>query len=88
MDLLALGISLVVGAHFIPLARLFRFPLYCVTAIAILVCDFVSLAIFKADAITVAVGIATGAILWMTSIYALARARKFTGVPARIEGSA
>lgn len=80
MDLLALGISLVVGAHFLPLAGLFRFPPYYVTAIAIIACDFVSLALFKADAITVAVGVATGAILWMTSIYALIRASKFIGV--------
>src|SRR5579864_4156915 len=32
LDLLAAGISVVVGLHFIPLARLFGFPLYYWTA--------------------------------------------------------
>jgi hypothetical protein len=41
-DLLAAGISLVVGIHFLPLAGLFRFPTYYGTGIAIILCDLLS----------------------------------------------
>ncbi len=78
LDLLPLGISLVVGLHFIPLADLFHFRAYYATGIVIILCDVVSWAVFKADGITISVGLATGSILWLTAIYALARARKFS----------
>jgi hypothetical protein len=63
LDLLAAGISLVVGIHFLPLAGRFRFPAYYATGIAIILCDLFSWALFKSDAITVSVGIATGTVL-------------------------
>jgi hypothetical protein len=77
LDLLAAGISLVVGIHFLPLAGLFRFPAYYAAGIAIILCDLVSWALLRSDAITVSVGIATGTVLWVTAIYALLRSRKF-----------
>jgi small-conductance mechanosensitive channel len=85
MDLLAFGISLVVGVHFLPLAGLFRFPAYYATGIGIILSDLLSWAIFKSDAMTVSVGIATGAVLWITAIYALLRARNFLKITPRTE---
>lgn len=77
MDLLAAGISFVVGLHFLPLAGLFQFPAYYATGIAIVLSDVLICAFFRNDAVTVWVGIATGTVLWVTSIYALRRSRKF-----------
>jgi hypothetical protein len=79
MDLLAAGISLVVGLHFLPLAGLFRFNAYYAVGIAIIAGDVLSCALFRGDAITLSVGVATGTILWVTSIYALLRSGKFLG---------
>jgi len=82
MDLIAVGISAVVGAHFLPLAGLFDFPVYYVTGVTIILCDLVSLSRFHGDAITAMSGIVTGAILWLTGIYALALSRRLTpGAP-------
>jgi hypothetical protein len=77
MDLLAAGISFVVGLHFLPLARLFRFPVYYASGIAIILCDLLSWALLRFQSITFGVGVATGTVLWITAIYALLRSRKF-----------
>jgi hypothetical protein len=79
LDLLPAGISLVVGLHFLPLAGLFRFRGYYVVGIAIIVGDVLSCALFRADVITLSVGLTTGTILWVTSIDGLRRSRKFLG---------
>lgn len=78
LDLLAAGISLVVGLHFLPLARLFRFPSYYVAGLLIIVCDLLSLVLLRGESITLAVGVATGAVLWITAIYALLRPASFS----------
>ena len=75
-NLLAAGISLVVGLHFLPLARLMRVPAYYWTGVAIVVCDVFCTAWFTSSAITVAVGAATGTIMWITGILLLVRSRK------------
>jgi hypothetical protein len=74
-DLLAFGISLVVGIHFLPLANIFRYPAYFATGTAMVVCDLAAVVMFKGDGITAAVGIASGAVLWITTIALLVRAR-------------
>ncbi len=76
-DLIAAGISVVVGVHFLPLARLFRLPAYSIAGIAIIVADLVSVAMLEGPQITFASGTATGSILWITAIYALLSARGF-----------
>jgi hypothetical protein len=77
LDLLAAGISFVVGLHFLPMARLFRFSSYYVAGLLIIVCDLLSVVLLRGDDITLAVGVATGAVLWITAIYALLRSREF-----------
>lgn len=79
MDLLAAGVSLVVGLHFLPLARLFRFPVYYASGIAIILCDLLSWALLRFQGITFKVGVATGTVLWVTAIYALPRTPTSSG---------
>jgi hypothetical protein len=76
-DLLAAGISLVVGVHFLPLGRLMRFPAYYAAGTAIILCDLLSLALLRSDAVRFSAAVATGIILWVTAIYALLLSRKF-----------
>jgi hypothetical protein len=75
-DLLAAGISLVVGMHFFPLARLMRFPSYYAAGIAIILCDLVSVKLLRSTAITLWAGVGTGTILWIMAVYALLRSHK------------
>jgi hypothetical protein len=77
LDLLAAGISLVVGLHFLPLARLFRFSLNYVVGIAIVLCDLLSVILLRAESITLAVGVATGTVLWLAAMYSIFRSREF-----------
>ena len=84
IDLLAAGISLVVGLHFLPLANLFRFRAYAATGIAIVVSDLLIVLLVRNEALTACVGVATGAILWTTAIYALRRRASLgDGTPER-----
>lgn len=75
-ELVAAGISLVVGLHFLPLARWFRVPLYYVVGTAIIVCDILAWVLLRSSAITVSVGFTTGLILWTVAVYGLLRSRR------------
>jgi hypothetical protein len=77
LDLMAAGISLVVGVHFLPLARLFRLQVYYMAGAAIILTDLLSVSLMKGRNITLGPGASTGIILWMTAIYALFNAREF-----------
>lgn len=74
-DLIPVGIAAVVGLHFLPLARTFRAPVYYVTGSAIAIWCALSWALFRGDKMDISVGIGTGAVLWLTGAYALARSR-------------
>jgi hypothetical protein len=80
-DLLAAGISLVVGIHFLPLASLMHFPEYYAAGIAIILCDLFSVAWLHSSAITFSAGVATGVVLWTMALYALLRSRRFLRDP-------
>ena len=75
-ELVAPGIGLVVGLHFIPLARFFHVPAYFGTAAAMIVANLAAAFVWHGDAITAAAAIANGAILWVTAIYVLAVSRR------------
>ena len=77
LDLIAAGISLVVGLHFLPVARLFRFSPYYVTGMTIILSDLLSVLLLQGQSITFAVGVATGTVLWLMAVYALLCARQF-----------
>ena len=75
-ELVALGISLVVGLHFLPLARLFRVRIYYLVGRAIVLCDLLGWVFLRSTAITASVGVTTGLILWIVAIYALLQSRR------------
>ncbi|MGH9494841.1 MAG: hypothetical protein ACRD3B_07585 [Candidatus Sulfotelmatobacter sp.] len=77
MDLLAFGISLVVGLHFLPLARLFRFPAYYVAGGAIILTDPIAVAMLRDKAIAMGSAVGAGIVLWLTGMYTLQRGREF-----------
>jgi hypothetical protein len=72
-DWMAVGISLVVGLHFLPLGRIFVFPSYYWVGSLIVVWDILTITALKSWNWTASAGIATGMILWATAIYALMR---------------
>lgn len=78
---LAAGIALVVGLHFLPLARLFRFPAYHATGIAIVVCVVYDAVHFEGVDMIGAVGATTGTVMWLTAIFMLLHRRRTKGMP-------
>ena len=72
VDWIALGISLVVGLHFLPLGKILLFPAYYWTGSLIVACDLILATSFKSWNPTASAGISTGTILWVTGLYALA----------------
>lgn len=72
-DLIAVGISLVVGLHFIPLGRIFGAASYYWVGSLIVVWDILTITALKSWNSTASAAIATGVILWATAIYVLAR---------------
>lgn len=77
LDLIAAGISLVVGVHFLPLARLFRLRAYHVAGSAIILTDLLSVSLMKGRNLTLGPAASTGIVLWVTAIYALFNTREF-----------
>jgi hypothetical protein len=77
--LIELGIALVVGLHFIPLAKNFQAPIYYLTSAAIIACCALSWVFLRAEKMDVVAGLGTGIVLWLTAAYTLIRAR---GLPA------
>jgi uncharacterized membrane protein len=72
-DWIAVGISIVVGLHFLPLGRIFGFASYYWVGTLIVVWDILTITALKSWNWTPSAGIATGVILWATAIYVLVR---------------
>lgn len=72
-DWIALGISLVVGLHFLPLGRIFGYASYYWVGSLIVVWDILAITALSSWNLTASAGIATGGILWATAIYVLIR---------------
>lgn len=77
-DWLAVGISLVVGLHFLPLGRIFEVVVYYWVGSLIVLWDILTIAASKSWNLTASASIPTGLILWATSIYILARSFRST----------
>lgn len=75
-DLAPVLIAIVVGLHFLPLAKVFRAPIYYVSGIAITLWCVVCWILFRSNALIASTGIGTGIMLWATSAYVLLRARQ------------
>ena len=68
--------AMVVGLHFLPLAKLFQSPRLGIIGALITAWCVVCWAWLRFDALTIAVAIGTGALLWLAALSALWRARK------------
>jgi hypothetical protein len=82
-DLATDGCALVIGLHYLPLARIFRAPLLTVLGILISLWCVASWAFFQFDALVIAATIGMGDLFWATSVAVLLRTRSMTGAPHR-----
>jgi hypothetical protein len=76
-ELIPVGIAFVVGLHFLPLAKVFRAPIYYATGTLVPVWCVASLLLFRGLMIGVAAAIGTGIFLWLTAAYHLVQTRAF-----------
>ncbi|MGB7494111.1 MAG: hypothetical protein WBR26_17215 [Candidatus Acidiferrum sp.] len=72
-DWIAVGISLVVGLHFLPLGRIFGAASYYWVGSLIVLWDILTITALKSWNLTASAAIATGVILWASAIYVLMR---------------
>jgi hypothetical protein len=75
-DLAADWCAIVVGLHFLPLARIFRAPHLGVIGMLITLWCLFCWALFRPNALAISAAIGTGTLLWAASVSALLRARK------------
>lgn len=75
-DLAPFLIAVVVGLHFLPLAKVFRSRIYYVLGIAITLWCIACWILFRSNALMASTGIGTGIMLWATSACVLFRARR------------
>lgn len=75
-DWIAVGISLVVGLHFLPLGRTFGVVAYYWVGAVIVVWDILSLTAFKSWNLTASAGIGTGVVLWGAAISIFLRSQR------------
>jgi hypothetical protein len=75
-DLAADWCAMIVGLHFLPLAKIFRAPRYGVLGILIILWCVLSWVLFQSSAITISASIGTGILLWGSCAASLFRARR------------
>lgn len=75
-DWIAIGISFVVGLHFLPLGRIFESASYYWVGAVIVVWDILTITALKSWNLTASACIATGVILWASAIYVLTRSHR------------
>jgi hypothetical protein len=68
------AITLIVGLHMLPLARLFRYPQHNITGCALIVWAGAAMLIAPADSMQSTTCIGTGSILWLSGAVTLIRA--------------
>jgi hypothetical protein len=86
-DLAADWCALIVGLHFLPLAKIFRAPRLGVFGILIVVWCVFCWARFRSNALVISAALGTGILLWVASVVALLRARKIAQSLRAIESS-
>jgi hypothetical protein len=74
-DIGTVGCALVIGLHFLPLARLFHAPILAVLGVLITLWCIVGWALFRFDALIIAISLGTGILLWAAAVATLWRAR-------------
>ena len=67
-DLITASIAIIVGLHFLPLAAIFRLPLYYTTGIVMTAWAIICLIFFQPPPRTINISIGCGLVLWLTSL--------------------
>lgn len=67
-DLIAQALGIIIGLHFLPLAKWFRVPLYYATGIVMILGVLASFLLPRGDARTIAACLADGLTLWGTAL--------------------
>jgi len=75
-DLGTVSIAIVVGLHFLPLAKIFRVPVYYAHGTAMTLWCTLCLILFSSNALVASTTIGTGVLLCATSAFVLFRARE------------
>jgi len=76
VDLATDWCALIVGLHFLPLAKIFRAPQFSVLGITMILWCILSWALFQADMMAISTSVGTGILLWGNSVTSLFRARR------------
>lgn len=76
VDLAADWCAMVVGFHFLPLAKIFRAPQFSVLGIVMILWCVLSWALFQSGAIAISASLGTGILLWGSCVISLFRARR------------
>jgi hypothetical protein len=74
-DLAIDGCALVIGLHYLPLAKIFRAPMLLVLGALISSWCLVSWALFRLNALVIAATIGTGILMWAAAVAVLLRVR-------------
>jgi hypothetical protein len=74
-DLAAAWCAIVVGLHFLPLAKIFRAPILGALGVLILLWSILCWAVFRRNIFLVPVAAGTGILLWAACVFAVLRAR-------------
>jgi hypothetical protein len=77
------AITLIVGLHMLPLARLFRYPQHNITGCLLIVWAGVAMLIAPADSMQSTTCIGTGSILWVSGAVTLVRAFRAVRQPSQ-----
>jgi hypothetical protein len=75
-DLWSDWLSMVVGLHYLPLAKIFRAPILGIFGVLITLWCVLCWALFRSNALVISATLGTGILLWAASVSALLRARK------------
>jgi nicotinamide riboside transporter PnuC len=77
-DLATNWCAMIVGLHFLPLARIFRAPQLIVRGILITVWCVFCWAFFRSNALVISTSLGTGLLLWGSCVFSWLRARKIS----------
>ena len=80
-DLASDWFAMVVGLHYLPLAKIFRAPILGVLGLLMAIWCAICWALFRGNALVISVSFGTGILLWAASASALLHARQFAHQP-------
>ncbi|MGH9406207.1 MAG: hypothetical protein ACRD3D_10280 [Terriglobia bacterium] len=80
--------AMVVGLHFLPLARVFRAPRLAVIGFVMTLWCVLCLVLFRSNTLVVSVTLGTGTLLWIGCVSALHRARRIRQSLKSLPGAA